>query len=103
MRYVIKYRLNSDGTIPPFLYTGNDGIGGIFPVDTNDHPSPRELLMIGISIDNPTGEFEIVSTKADLQSYLTIVGANWKNLDGSSFDPVAESNRVWGVLDQLNA
>lgn len=110
-KQVIKYRLNADGTIPSFLYTGNDGIGGVYAVNTNTHESPRELLMIGISNNNATGDFEVVSSKQALEEYLTLVGSEWTNRDYTSddpsatvpFDPVSAAARVWDALDILNA
>jgi hypothetical protein len=106
MKNVIKYRLNANGTIPSFLYTGNDGVGGVYSVDTKTHPSPREVLMIGISIDDPVGEFEIVETQSDLENYLTAVGKDWVIYRAPDitepFDPVAAAAYVWGRLDILN-
>ena len=48
---VVKYRLNSDGTIPTFLKFGvPQGTGGMFPVKDST-ASPRDHVMLGIADD----------------------------------------------------
>lgn len=99
----IKYRLTYSGTVPDFLYLGDDGVGGQFPVGDQSEPSPRDLLLIGISVNNPVGDFEIVPTQKDLEDYLS--KAIPVNTDDPSFqfDPVASAAWVWERLTALNA
>lgn len=103
----IKYRLTEQGTVPDFLYLGEDGVGGVYAVADPSTPSPRDMVMIGISNDNATGDFEVVATKNDLITYLTDVGSSWQ-MPGPTpdemipFDPAAASDWVWNRLDALN-
>ena len=106
---VIKYRLTAEGTVPDFLYLGADGVGGAYVVADPATPSPRDMVMVGISKDGATGDFEVIPTKADLQAYLTAVGADWEeptidpNETPVPFDPAKAADWVWGRLDALNA
>jgi len=111
-RYVIKYRLTAEGTIPGFLYLGQDGVGGVYGVVDPNTAWPRDLVQIGISNDNATGDFEVIPTKADLLAYLSAVGANWVVQDSadipnpkptSPFNPSAATDWVWGRFTALNA
>ncbi len=108
----IKYRLNADGTVPSFLCLHPEGVGGVFIVGDPSTPSPRDMVMIGISEDNDTGDAEVVATQADLQTYLATVGADWRQPDPANpnnpkatipFDPAAAASWVWGRLNALNA
>ena len=104
----IKYRLTQEGTVPNFLYLGEDGVGGVYGVADASTPSPRDMVMIGISNDNATGDFEIVATKNDLLTYLTDVGSSWTSPGTTPeetipFDPTAAADWVWNRLDALNA
>lgn len=109
--HCIKYRLNADGTIPSFLCLHPEGVGGVFVVGDPNTPSPRDMVMVGLSEDDNLGDAELVATKADLQSYLAAVGADWTQLDPSKpgdidatipFDPVAAAQWVWDRKDALN-
>lgn len=111
-RQMMKYRLTAEGTIPSFLYLGEDGVGGVWGVEDPNTPWPRDLVQVGITNNNATGDFEVIPTKADLQNYLAVVGANWTQPDPAQpinpqatipFDPVAAANWAWGRLDALNA
>lgn len=105
----IKYRLTAEGTITDFLYLGEDGVGGVFVVADANEPSPRDNVMIGIAKDGATGDFEVVDSKAWLQTYLANVGADWTQPDPNNpdqeipFDPAAAATWVWDRLDALNA
>ena len=103
-RYVMKYRLTAEGTIPSFLYLGTDGVGGVYGVTDPTTPWPRDLVQIGITNDGATGDFEICPSKEDLQTYLTLVGANWTQPDPSQptnpdatipFNPTEATDWVW--------
>lgn len=106
----IKYRLTAEGTVPDFLCLHEDGVGGVYVVPDPLTPSPRDMVMIGFTEDGyETGDFEVISTKADLQAYFTEVGKGWVKPDQTDpnlttpFDPVAEADWVWERLDALNA
>lgn len=110
--HCIKYRLAADGTIPSFLCLHPDGVGGVFVVADPATPSPRDMVMIGLSEGDDVGDAEIVPTKADLLAYLTTVGAGWTQPDPANpgdptatipFDPSAAADWAWGRLDALNA
>ena len=110
--HCIKYRLNADGTIPSFLCLHPEGVGGVFVVADPATPSPRDMVMIGLSEGDDVGDAEIVPTKADLLAYLTTVGAGWTQPDPANpgdptatipFDPSAATDWAWGRLDALNA
>jgi len=109
-RNVMKYRLTAEGTIPEFLYLGMDGVGGVYGVTDPNTPWPRDLVQIGITNDNATGDFEIIPTKADLLAYLTAVGANWTEQDPAQptniestvpFNPSAATDWVWNRFTAL--
>ena len=110
--HCIKYRLAADGTVPSFLCLHPEGVGGVFVVADPATPSPRDMVMIGISEGDDVGDAEIVPTKADLLAYLTAVGAGWTQPDPANpndptatipFDPSAATDWAWGRLDALNA
>lgn len=111
---VVKYRLESDGTIPTYLKFGvTQSTGGMYLV-RDDTPSPRDHVMIGISDDGAdiSGAIEEITSKADLQSYLNTQATanNWvdptptsENPDATkAFDASAHAQKVWDDLDALN-
>lgn len=109
---MMKYRLTAEGTIPDFLYLGQDGVGGVYGVADPSTPWPRDLVQVGITNDGATGDFEVIPTKADLLAYLTTVGANWAQPDPAQpgnptatipFDPSAATDWAWSRLEALNA
>ena len=110
--HCIKYRLAADGTVPTFLCLHPEGVGGVFVVADPATPSPRDMVMVGLSEGDDVGDAEIVPTKADLLAYLTTVGAGWTQPDPANpgdptatipFDPSAAADWAWGRLDALNA
>lgn len=110
--HCIKYRLAADGTVPSFLCLHPEGVGGVFVVADPSTPSPRDMVMIGLSEGDDVGDAEIIPTKADLLAYLTTVGAGWTQPDPENpgdptatipFDPSAATDWAWGRLDALNA
>ena len=112
-RKVIKYRLNADGTIPDFLNTDPnvDGVGGVYVNADGAEPAPRDFSMVGISVDNPVGDFEEIASQADLEAYLTQIGAGWTEQDPNNpndpeakvpFDPAKHAAYVWNKLTALN-
>jgi hypothetical protein len=109
---MMKYRLAADGTIPTFLCLHPEGVGGMFVVTDPATPSPRDMVMVGISETDDIGDAEAIATKADLLAYLTTVGAGWTQPDPANsgdsdanipFDPSAATDWAWGRLDALNA
>ena len=107
---VVKYRLNSDGTIPTFLKFGvPQATGGMYPVKDST-ASPRDHVMLGIAEDGAdisSSEGEITSKDA-LTTYLTSVsdGKGWKQMkeDGTleDFVPATHATKVWNDLTTLN-
>ena len=116
---VIKYRLTENGTVPDFLCLKENSEGGVYEVWDDVFLPPRDFSMIGISCDGVTGDFETFSTKNELQSYLTTVGADWYNYTDEynpvetqpetwdvgkyPFDPVVAADQVWAKMEALNA
>jgi len=108
---VVKYRLESNGTIPTWLKFGvPQGTGGMYPVPDADTASPQDWIMVGIADDGAdiSGAIAEISSKSDLQTYLTnSANANgWKDQDSDgndvTFDAAAHATRVWNDLDTLN-
>ena len=108
---VIKYRLESDGTIPTYLKFGVPQLtGGMYPVFDSGTASPRDYVMIGIAdngADISTSDGEITS-KDDLTTYLTSAsnGKGWQQTasDGSRVDfvPSDAATKIWNDLTTLN-
>jgi hypothetical protein len=110
--HCIKYRLTAEGTVPSFLCLHENGVGGVFVVADPATPSPRDMVMIGLSDTDDTGDAEVIPTQADLQAYLTAVGANWTQPDPAQpgnpeatipFDPAAAAQWVWDRKVALDA
>lgn len=106
---VIKYRLTAEGTIPSFLCLHPEGVGGVFVVADPATASPRDMVMVGISESDDTGDAEVVATQADLETYLTSISSGWTtpgetpDADPVPFNPVASAAWVWNRLNALNS
>lgn len=108
--HCIKYRLAADGTVPSFLCLHPEGVGGVFVTGDPTTPSPRDMVMIGLSENDDTGDAEVIPTKADLQAYLASVGAGWTEQDPADpanppvpFDSAKWANWVWDRKVALDA
>lgn len=110
----IKYRLTEQGTPPDFICFHEDSLSGMYVVDTGTHASPQQLLLVGISENDATGDFEVIPTKEDLLAYLTSVCSGWEVFDPKGktiggmpamkpFDATTAADFFWGKLDALNA
>jgi len=113
---VVKYRLESDGTIPTWLKFGvSQTTSGMYPVFDSGTASPQDWIMIGISADgsDTSDAIEEVTSKENLQTYLTAQASagSWTDPDPTegdldattAFDAAAHAQRVWDDLDALNA
>jgi len=108
--HCIKYRLNADGTVPSFLCLHPEGVGGVFVVADPATPSPRDMVMIGLSENDDTGDAEVIPDKPALWHYLSTVGANWMEQDPADpsnppvpFDADKWANWVWDRKVALDA
>ena len=108
---VVKYRLEADGTIPTWLKFGvPQGTGGMYVVPDASTASPQDWIMVGIADDGAdiSGAIAEISSKSDLQTYLTnSANANgWKDQDSDgndvTFNAAAHATKVWNDLDTLN-
>jgi len=86
-------------------------VGGVFVVGDPATPTPRDMVMIGLSEDDNTGDADVIATQADLQTYLANVGANWTQPDPAKpndltatipFNPAEAAAWVWARKDALN-
>jgi hypothetical protein len=109
---MMKYRLTAEGTVPDFLYLGEDGVGGVYGVTDPNTAWPRDLVQVGITNNDATGDFEVISTKADLLAYLTSISLGWTQSNPANigvpddrvpFDPETHATWAWDRLDALNA
>jgi hypothetical protein len=110
--HCIKYRLTAEGTVPSFLCLHPEGVGGVFVVGDPATPSPRDMVMIGLTENDDTGDAEVIASQADLQAYLTAVGSGWTLPDPAQpgnpeatipFDPAAAAQWVWDRKVALDA
>ena len=108
---VVRYRLESNGTIPTWLKFGvPQGTGGMYAVVDPSTASPRDNIMIGIADDGAdiSDAVEHITTQSNLQTYLSTQASanNWTDRDANdndvSFDAAAHAARVWNDLNTLN-
>tara|TARA_B100001094_G_C17958673_1_gene684274 strand:+ start:463 stop:765 length:303 start_codon:yes stop_codon:yes gene_type:complete len=91
---IIKYNLNSDGTIPTYVADG-----GYFP-KANSNSSPQDNDMIGATIDgsSETG-LGALANKAAIKSYLDTYTSSWKDRNDANeevdFDQDAAATMLW--------
>jgi len=114
---IVKYRLESTGTIPSWLkFDVPQDTHGMYQVFDNNTAAPQDYIMIGISDDGAdiSDAIEEITSKADLQTYLTAQATenNWtdpetddyEDIDSRvAFDAAAHAQAVWDILDELNA
>ena len=109
---VVKYRLESNGTIPTWLKFGvPQSTGGMYPVADSGTASPQDWIMVGISDNGAdiSGAVEEITSKENLQTYLSTQASanNWKDLDADgneiTFNAATHAQRVWDDLNALNA
>ena len=111
---LVKYRLNSDGTVPTFLkFKVEQATTGLFPVFDSGTASPQDYVLLGISddgadISSALGEIE---SKTDLTTYLTNSSVvdevqTWKthnnNNEEVDFVPADAATIIWNDLTTLN-
>lgn len=112
----VKYKLNSDGTIPSFLYGGNDGSNGNWPNKIDGQTGPQDSWLLGIADDGaslPAGQAEEIASKSDLVTYLNTYTSEWIQPDPANPDPGSKNEipfdqdvaatDFWNKLDALNA
>ena len=94
---IIKYNLESNGTIP--LYIDD---GGYFP-KANDNASPRDWDLIGATV-NGSSETALgeLANKAAVKSYLDTYTGDWTELDPDNppngtkaFDQDVAATHIW--------
>ena len=91
---IIKYNLNSDGTIPTYIADG-----GYFP-KANSNSSPQDYDMIGATVDgsSETGVGELAN-KAAIKTYLDTYTSSWKDRNDANevvdFDQDAAATMLW--------
>ena len=106
----IKYVLNSNGTIPSFVY---GPLSGQIPNHVSDRESPTDIWLVGVAKDGaslPSGQAEEITSKDNLISYLNSYTSEWEvrsdpNNDNSekvAFDQETAADRFWSRFSALN-
>jgi len=91
---MVTYCLNSDGTIPDFVYHGNDGIGGVYGVPDELHGSPQDFVMFCLTeypVPDPRPDtiHQVFETKDEMAAYLHSVLDGATEPDFNNPDPDA--------------
>ena len=111
---LVKYRLNSDGTIPDFVLHGDhtNGVQGFFYIHDDTVSPPQDGVMLCIPVDNPTGTFDEIQSYEALLEYMSEMASGtttkyWNdrrdNYVEVSYDPTADSTWVWNRLQAINS
>ena len=106
----IKYVLNSNVTIPSFVY---GPLSGQMPNKDSDRESPADTWLVGVANDGaslPSGQAEEITSKDNLISYLNSFTSEWRspaypiNMDSEkvSYDQEAEADIFWSRFSALN-
>lgn len=111
---IVTYCLNQDGTIPDFVYHGNDGIGGVYGIPDTEHAPPQDYVMLclteyPITDPKPDTIHLFLNTKQELTDYLTVVldgqtEPDPNNPDGPPIpvDIAANIEWVWSTYERVN-
>jgi len=111
---IVTYCLNPDGTIPDFVYHGNDGIGGVYGIPDPTHASPQDFVMLCLTeypVPDPQPDtiHLLINDKQELTDYLTTVlegrtEPNRDDPDGPEIpaDIVANIEWVWSTYERVN-
>ena len=91
---IIKYNLNSNGTIPTYIADG-----GYYP-KANSNASPQDWDMIGATVDgsSETGLGELAN-EAAVKTYLDSYTSDWKDTDENGneidFNQTTAAAGIW--------
>ena len=91
---IIKYNLESGGTIPTYIADG-----GYYP-KANSNASPQDWDLIGATVDSSseTGLGELAN-KAAIKTYLDTYTSDWKDEDNEGneidFNQTTAANGIW--------
>lgn len=111
---LVTYCLNQDGTIPDFVYHGNDGIGGVYGVPDTEHASPQDSVMVCLTeypVPSPQPDtiHQVFETKEEFSTYLNTILADATRPDPENpsgpqipVDIAAEIDYVWDTYTRVN-
>lgn len=114
---LINYCLNSNGTIPDYVYTGIDGINGAYGVLNPNHTFPQDYKMIAVTkepIASPIPDtiLEIFTTKQELSDYMhsvllepVTVDENGNPIELQDYQLLSIDDHVqivWDVYEKIN-